>query len=109
MKYYCPDCKLGYIDEQYIKDTACPECGEHNLVALCERDRPCHCADQIHGHIAYCEVCGHAVCPTCGCHDVAQISRVTGYLNDVAGFNEGKKQEVKDRTRYNALTGEIVR
>ena len=47
------------------------------------------------------------VCPGCGSHDVAQISRVTGYLQEVSGYNRAKQQEVKDRTRYNALTGAI--
>jgi anaerobic ribonucleoside-triphosphate reductase len=50
--------------------------------------------------IAYCPLCGKAVCPACGTHDVVQISRVTGYLQAVEGFNAAKKQELKDRTRY---------
>jgi len=39
-------------------------------------------------------------CPECGSHDVVQISRVTGYMQDVAGWNAGKQQELKDRTHY---------
>lgn len=106
--YYCENCNLGYIDERHLADDRkCPDCGTE-LAFHCSEDKPCHCPKIIHDTIAYCEVCGHAICPSCGCHDVAQISRVTGYLNDVAGFNEGKKQELKDRTRYNALTGEVV-
>ena len=35
-----------------------------------------------------------------GSHDVVQISRVTGYLQDVSGWNAGKQQELKDRVRY---------
>jgi anaerobic ribonucleoside-triphosphate reductase len=31
---------------------------------------------------------------------VSQVSRVTGYLADVAGWNQGKQQELKDRSRY---------
>jgi anaerobic ribonucleoside-triphosphate reductase len=32
-----------------------------------------------------------------------QISRVTGYLQDVAGWNAGKQQELKDRVRYSVV------
>ncbi|MBP8676317.1 MAG: oxidoreductase, partial [Methanoculleus sp.] len=39
----------------------------------------------------------------CGSHDVMQISRVTGYLQDVAGWNAGKQQELKDRVRYSVV------
>ena len=45
-------------------------------------------------------LCGKPVCPECGSHDVVQVSRVTGYLQDVSGWNAGKQQELKDRTRY---------
>jgi anaerobic ribonucleoside-triphosphate reductase len=31
---------------------------------------------------------------------VVQISRVTGYLQEVSGWNAGKQQELKDRARY---------
>jgi anaerobic ribonucleoside-triphosphate reductase len=37
------------------------------------------------------------MCPICGSHDVAQVSRITGYLGDVAGWNAAKRQELKDR------------
>jgi len=30
------------------------------------------------------------------------MSRVTGYMQAVSGWNEAKKQELKDRKRYNA-------
>jgi anaerobic ribonucleoside-triphosphate reductase len=53
-------------------------------------------------------MCGEAVCPECGSHDVTQISRVTGYLQDVSGWNAGKQQELKDRTHYNAETGVVI-
>ena len=43
----------------------------------------------------------YGICPECGSHDVSQVSRVTGYLADVAGWNQGKQQELKDRARYN--------
>jgi len=38
-------------------------------------------------------------CPTCGSSEVRWWSRITGYYTDVTGWNEGKKQELKDRYR----------
>lgn len=52
------------------------------------------------GGMHYCPYCGEPYCPDCGSHDVSMISRVTGYLGDVGNFNAGKRQELKDRTRY---------
>lgn len=39
-------------------------------------------------------------CPKCGSKNVQHLSRITGYLQSVEGWNEGKKQELKDRKRY---------
>lgn len=50
--------------------------------------------------IAQCPVCGHKCCPVCGRHNVTQLSRVTGYIQDIDGWNSAKKQELKDRKRY---------
>lgn len=60
------------------------------------------CKDLVAG-ITNCEICGHPICPNCLNHGVTQISRVTGYMGDVAGFNAGKKQELEDRQRYNSM------
>ena len=49
--------------------------------------------------IATCKVCGAPMCPDCMNHNVHQLSRVTGYLSNVSGWNEAKKQELKDRNR----------
>ncbi len=38
-------------------------------------------------------------CPSCGSNDVRWWSRITGYYTDVTGWNEGKRQELKDRYR----------
>jgi len=42
-------------------------------------------------------------CPKCGSEDVDHISRITGYLQAVSGWNSAKRQELKDRKRYNDL------
>ncbi len=42
-------------------------------------------------------------CPSCGSDDVDHISRITGYLQAVSGWNSAKRQELKDRKRYNEL------
>jgi ribonucleoside-triphosphate reductase len=42
-------------------------------------------------------------CPNCDSADVDHISRITGYLQAVSGWNGAKRQELKDRKRYNDL------
>jgi anaerobic ribonucleoside-triphosphate reductase len=39
-------------------------------------------------------------CPICGGKNLEHWSRVTGYLQAVSGWNEAKKQELKERYRY---------
>jgi ribonucleoside-triphosphate reductase len=39
-------------------------------------------------------------CPKCGSDNVQHLSRITGYLQNVEGWNAGKRQELKDRQRY---------
>lgn len=58
-----------------------------------------YCHDVKSG-IENCKLCGEAACPVCGNHNVTQVSRVTGYMGDVKGFNKAKKQELLDRKRY---------
>jgi len=41
-------------------------------------------------------------CPNCGSENVEHLSRVTGYIQAVDGWNNGKKQELEDRRRYGA-------
>lgn len=55
--------------------------------------------------IRTCPVCHRPMCPACGNHSVTQISRVTGYIGEVGGWNESKKQELKDRQRYQVGVG----
>jgi hypothetical protein len=100
-RFKCFDCNhiIGAMD--IVEKDTCPVCGKTNLVEMCPLDH-CHCncngGKPIIG-IEYCPVCGDPICPECGTHDVSQISRVTGYLQDVNGFNEGKRQELRDRHR----------
>lgn len=61
------------------------------------------CGKSLVPGIVDCEICGSPICPHCSNHGASQISRVTGYMGDVAGFNAGKREELKDRTRYNTL------
>ena len=41
----------------------------------------------------------HFECPICG-EETIVYSRVTGYIRPVKGFNKGKAQEYKDRTKF---------
>ena len=92
-RYKCHTCHT------IVDSTPCPKCGEARLQILCPLDH-CQCSHEIIARIEYCPLCGNPVCPDCGSHDVVQISRVTGYLQDVSGWNAGKQQELKDRVRY---------
>lgn len=47
-----------------------------------------------------CQICGHYVCPGCLNHAADRMSRVTGYIQLVSGWNSAKTQEFEDRTRY---------
>ncbi len=53
-----------------------------------------------------CMDCSHVAmglkedCEKCGSKNLDYISRITGYLQAVSGWNEGKKQELLDRVRY---------
>lgn len=73
----------------------------NNLTPMCEEDHN-ECGHAIVDGIKYCDVCGEAVCPICGCHSVDQISRITGYMGSLKGWNSAKQQELKDRTRVTA-------
>jgi len=121
-RYKCFVCKLVIKSEDVIQINTnvkkgawteekvvpgCPVC-QNPLVAMCKRDHT-YCTHDIVPGIAYCPDCGEAMCPVCGSHDVAQISRVTGYLQEVHGWNAGKQQELKDRTRYDPMTGGPVK
>jgi DNA-directed RNA polymerase subunit RPC12/RpoP len=108
-RYKCHQCKLIFLVDVQNEDETdtiihCPECGESSpqvVLRMCPNDHiACH--HDIASGIAYCDLCGEPICPICGSHDVAQISRVTGYMSNVDSWNAGKRQELHDRARYDA-------
>lgn len=104
-KWKCHTC-MTILKNSDLIETKCPECGEVHLEQMCPIDHN-HCHHTIIDRIEFCPICGQAICPECGDHSVVQISRVTGYLQDVSGWNSGKKQELKDRTRYDPVIGQL--
>jgi hypothetical protein len=94
MRYKCHQC------HSIVEENACPVCANDPLEKMCDLDHICTCANEVSNGIFFCQKCGQPICP-CGSHDVVQISRVTGYLSDVGGWNNAKKAELKDRSRYN--------
>ena len=58
------------------------------------------CDKELVANTASCPICGSPVCPDCMNHNIEQISRVTGYLSTVSGWNAAKKQEFADREKY---------
>jgi len=101
-RYKCLDCNTIIDHEDVKEEGVCPSCGAKNLVVMCPLDH-CHCSHDIVFKIESCPICGEFICPAdgCACHSVVAISRVTGYLQDVSGFNRGKRAEISDRKRYN--------
>ncbi len=95
-RYKCHTCHL------IVDEVPCPVCKATDLEIMCPLDT-CNCTHEISSKVEYCPLCGEPVCPECGSHDVVQISRVTGYLQDVSGWNAGKQQELKDRQRYTVV------
>jgi hypothetical protein len=101
----CNACKLMNIPQTALRPNGkgtpelCPDCGAPAIIQ-CNKDKVCRCGREIHGGIKFCPVCGNPICPGCGSHDVLSISRITGYMQDVAGWNAGKAQELKERKRY---------
>lgn len=108
-RYKCQICYHILKDEDLIEGN-CPECMQ-KVEKMCDVDH-CNCHHEMSEILAYCPKCGEACCPEivtdddgnqhiCGCHDVMQLSRITGYLQEVGGWNKAKAQELKDRTHYN--------
>jgi len=58
------------------------------------------CSGDTIPNTATCPICGSYVCPDCHSHKVDVLSRVTGYMQIVSGWNSAKKHELTERTRY---------
>ena len=56
-----------------------------------------------------CETCGNQMngikieCSDCGSDKIKAYSRITGYIQDVSGWNAAKRQELKERTRTQGI------
>lgn len=61
------------------------------------------CHRELVPNTSVCPVCGAFVCPDCMNHNVDIVSRVTGYLSNVKGWNASKQQEFTDRQRYTKI------
>lgn len=99
-KYKCHTCFTILKESDLTDDKKCPICGEMYLEKMCRLDHcDCTCTNQVTYERKTCPECGQPVCP-CGSHDVEVYSRVTGYVQAYSGWNNGKRQEFKDRHRY---------
>jgi len=96
-KYKCYNCYIIFDGDT----NECPECGAE-CKKMCPNDTV-SCEHEVVESIAYCSECNEPVCPICNCHDVEQISRITGYMQPVYGWNLGKQQELRDRKRYDVV------
>lgn len=101
-QFKCSDCSVIFTESQSPSGT-CPVCHiSTHVKVMCPVDTPT-CSHQITSGVEWCPACNSPVCPTCGCHEVSQISRVTGYLSNVGSWCAAKQQELKDRVRHNQL------
>ena len=91
----CIEWNNEFNDGQTIKLDDPQECPidiwVHKNTAQCGKDTV--------ANIKFCPVCGNPCCPDCMNHNVEQLSRVTGYISSVSGWNASKKQELLDRQR----------
>ncbi len=87
----------------------CPECKSDSTELICKVDAYSvylkmtgfNCREGlILNGTDICPICKTSMCPQCMNHSVVSLSRVTGYIQDVAGWNMAKKQELIDRKRY---------
>jgi rubrerythrin len=118
--YKCQYCKYIYDirKNNYIdiliksKDDIinfCPRCSMKTPELMCKVDaysvflkiQGVNCRNgEIIAGTELCPLCNKPICPNCYNHSVVSLSRVTGYVQDISGWNNGKRQELKDRQRY---------
>jgi hypothetical protein len=94
--YKCNACG-HFLEERDLIDSKCPGCG---MVPekRCSKDRICNCIYDIEGGTQVCTECGEFTCK-CGSHSVMVLSRITGYIQEIGGWNYGKVSEFVDRHR----------
>lgn len=101
-RYKCSVCRVILHESEVIPNDqgipTCPGCGTP-VRKMCPLDHA-HCGHDVEPGVQFCPICHQAICPKCGSHDVSQVSRITGYLSDVGGWNAGKRAELEDRVRY---------
>lgn len=88
----------------------CPRCMKRDPELICKADaysvylkirgKKCRTGEIIAG-TDICPICNSPICPECHNHSVVSLSRVTGYMSDVIGWNNAKRQELLDRQHYN--------
>lgn len=88
--------KKTFSPDEYIIPKEPLECPINQWVIFNHKK----CPRQMVPNTMNCPLCGKPCCPDCYIHTVDQLSRVTGYLQAVSGWNAAKKQEFVDRTRY---------
>ena len=92
----CKDWMKEFNGGKMLKINNISECP----VALYVAHNDLKCNQQMVANTETCFMCGSPMCPDCMNHNVEIISRVTGYLSTVSGWNESKKQEFSDRNRH---------
>ncbi|MBR9682586.1 MAG: anaerobic ribonucleoside-triphosphate reductase [Candidatus Aenigmarchaeota archaeon] len=61
--------------------------------------------------LTICDACGHTAggthekCVKCGSEKIQVWSRITGYYQNIKGWNKSKRAELKDRQRYSNVNG----
>lgn len=97
---------VALSDKEHI---LCPDCKSESTELVCKVDAysmilkmqgyNCREGKLISG-TEICPVCKSPICPQCFNHSVVSLSRVTGYIQDISGWNMAKRQELLDRKRY---------
>lgn len=109
-RYKCFACAISFDADTTpnVNKPTCPRCGSPEIRQMCPLDhlncgkypqQPCY-HTKVFPFAETCPICREQICPGCGSHDVEVMSRVTGYLQDLSGWNNGKRQEFRDRVRY---------
>jgi ribonucleoside-triphosphate reductase len=102
-------CNAGHIS--YVELDASPV---HNLQAFGMILEAMREADMGYGAVNFpldvCRDCGYnglvdRACPRCGSGNISRVRRITGYLSDVANFNDAKKAELAARRSHGRGVG----